>query len=212
MEKAGAWATIRREKGLHQLGWCCISPRIDLSYCAGYLLCIFPSPPFLTLFCVPGRLTCEDWLIGLPGSLVSTWIQPMRGFGGRSEREGKCEFPVLPPYWFTTGWLSPHQWMTHVSPATWPSPNSYSLWVPVTAFLLCLFRQVKGWQRVPTIASPWIPHHPSLVSLTSAGTTDNSPFIKVSVALEWMWCWLLARTQPGKLVYFMIPITTYILL
>lgn len=128
------------------------------------------------------------------------------------QREGKCEFPVLPPYWFTAGWLSPHQWMTHVSPATWPSPNSYSLWVPVTAFLLCLFRQVKGWQRVPTIASPRIPHHPSLVSLTSAGTTENSPFIKVSVAREWMWCWLLARTQTGKLTYFMVPITTYILL
>lgn len=86
-----------------------------------------------------------------------------------------CRLVVSPP-------------MTHVAPATWPSPNSYSLWVPVTAFLLCLFRQDKGWQRVPAIASPRIPHHPSLVSLTSAGTTENSPFIKVLVALEWKWC------------------------
>lgn len=65
-----------------------LSPRVDLSYCAGCFSFIFPDPLSTLLHpaLYPGKLTCMDYLIGLPCPLVSSWIQPMSGFGGTSER------------------------------------------------------------------------------------------------------------------------------
>lgn len=185
-------SNLSGEKG--QWKRCARSPRTDPSYCAGY----FPRSP-LHLALWPGRLTYMDCLIGLSCLPVLSWIQPMRGFGRRSER-GETWGPTVPLGWFLQATcVSPPM----VAPDTWPSPNSYSLWVPRTALFPL---PLQTGQELPCcqpkdiisffIGFPYTCWH-----------RWHKRFVKLLIVPAWTWHLFLARTLINlSTLYYPLPL------
>lgn len=134
---------------------------------------IFHLAPVSTLH-YPARCPSEADLWGLSHwaslSCGVQWVQPTRGFSGRSKRERHIWVSYVPSSLvYCRLFVSPHQW-PRGSCHTALSQQLFSLSSSTYSPAFSPQAVQKGWQRIPTVASPRILQHPSLVSLMSAGT------------------------------------------
>ena len=170
-----------------------------------------PPPPCP----VPRGLAWADSSPGLPRLPAACPAcilldSPNRGFGGRQAGAGSVRFlRPIPAGSLQAGLRSPL--MTHVAPAQRPSKQPVSL-SPSNHLPALLLQAGQGWQRISL--SPAQGCYSILNwSLMSAGIRRAIPLVNAQLSpCGWCWPWLLTRTLTDKLVYFIISITTYILL
>lgn len=117
----------------------------------------------------PARCPSEADLWGLSHwaslSCGVQWVQPTRGFSGRSKRERHIWVSYVPSSLvYCRLFVSPHQW-PRGSCHTALSQQLFSLSSSTYSPAFSPQAVQKGWQRIPTVASPRILQHPSLVSL-----------------------------------------------